>query len=353
MKSSVMNGALLLLLIMGVSAQAELLGEYGYISALGPQPEDKIRTIVATMARDYGVREFMFYDWFADYSTPVRGTEWKDPFFRRRPISRATIVAAIDEIHRHHGRAWAYVQAVGAEEDNLESASTDIWKLRGKNGEWYWHPPGEQPRFPTYFPNSAWARFMVDRWAPAVKELGFDGIHWDTLGPIAGDRGAEIQGLHAFVETASMALRRQRLRQTMNYVELNGWDRELVRKYCEFPYAEVWSDDKKRQYYAQMDMPDMRRVRGVMAMYPSTQKPQGWQETDIIIARHNEARKHRLVYVILGDGERRMKNEYWPETVPLTDAERMFLRQHGKNVVTDAKGTRKQGKSKMSAVRDE
>lgn len=314
-----------------VTAQQGLTGEYGFISsaALGPQAEADIRARVITMARDYGIREFMLYDWFADYSTPVRGTEWNDAFFRRQPISLATIRISVDEIHKQGGRAWAYVQSVAAEEDNLESPTNGIRKLLTERGTRYWHPPGDHPRFPAYLPNAAWARFMVERWAPVVKELGFDGIHWDTLGHIAGDGAAETRGIHDFVETACPLLERRGLRQTVNFVDMNGWDRDLVRRCCEFPYVEIWSTQAEKWYYGEMDSAELRGVRGVLAMYPTMLKPADRSETDVIAGRHDEVRKHNLVYLIVGDGERRMRTEYWPQTVPLNDAERALLRQPG------------------------
>ena len=304
-----------------------LRGEYGFLSssALG-RPEGDLRGRVRVMAQEYGIREFMVYDWFADYSTPVRGKAWKDAFFHSHDIRLDTLRAAIDEVHRQGGRAWAYVQAVAAEEDNLDTPGSDIWKLRDSRNEAYRHPPGDRARFPTYFPNAAWAVFMVDRWAPDIKALGFDGIHWDTLGPIAGDRGAEVAGWQAFLTTAHERLKPYGLLQTMNFVELHGWDRALVTAYCEFPYAEVWFNETERRYYNEMDHTDMAGLRGVLAMYPSVQKPAGWSEADVIIARREEARRHRLVYVVVGDGERRMRHEYWPDTVPLSEKERDALR---------------------------
>ncbi|HBA84521.1 MAG TPA: hypothetical protein DCZ95_10545 [Verrucomicrobia bacterium] len=303
-----------------------LAGEYGFVSCavLGPESEETVRGRIATMARDYGIREFMFYDWFADYSTPVRGEDWTEAFFRRMPIRRAALQAAIEEVHAQGGRAWAYVQAVAAEEENLESPAADRWKLRNGGGTWYWHPPGHA-RFPTYFANAAWARFMVERWAGPVKELGFDGIHWDTLGRVAGDYGAETKGLHAFIQAAYELLQRHGLRQTMNMVDLAWWDREIVKKYLEFPYVEAWSTDAEHRYYAEMDQPDMAGIHGVLAMYPSVAVPAGGSAADVIRARHNEAHQHRLVYLLVGDGARRMKNEYWPETVPLTEEENAIL----------------------------
>ena len=306
-----------------------LAGEYGFLSSavLGLQTEAAVRARIVTMARDYGIREFQFYDWFADYSTPVAGDHWTDPYFRQSAISRRTIEISINEAHRQGARVWAYVQAVGAEEQQLENPKKDIWKLRDGKGEWHWHPPGvDKPRFPTYFANAAWAAHMVDRWAGAIKDLGFDGIHWDTLGRIAGDYGKETAGIHAFIQTTHGLLQNQGLLQTLNFVNLAWWDRAVVRKYLEFPYAETWSPEIANRYYAEMDKRDMAGIRGVFAMYPSVSVPTGWTETDVIRARRSEGRKHHLVYLVIGDGARRMKGQYWPETVPLTEAEIAFLR---------------------------
>jgi hypothetical protein len=175
-------------------------------------------------------------------------------------------------------------------------------------------------------PNARLARLQVARWARGVKALGFDGIHWDTLGRIAGNAAREQAGIHAFLETAHGLLARQGLRQTMNFVDLAWWDRRVVRRYCEFPYAEVWSPQSERRYYAEMAHPDMAGVRGVMAMYASVAVPDGWTAAEVVCARHREARRHGLFYIAVGDGARRMHNEYWPHTVPLTPAEAACLR---------------------------
>lgn len=306
-----------------------LIGEYGFLTSavLGPRFQEEVRGRVATMARDYGVREFQFYDWFADYSTPVRGARWTDPYFRQTEISRRAIESSIDEVHRQGGRAWAYVQSVGAEEQNLEGLARGIKKLLDGNGKWHWHPPGsDNPRFPTYFPNAAWAEHMVERWAPAIKALGFDGIHWDTLGRIAGNYRQETKGIRAFIQTARKRLEALGLRQTLNMVDLAWWDRTVVRDYLEFPYVETWSPESAARYYAEMDKVDMAGHGGVFAMYPSVCVPPAWTETDVIRARRNEGRKHRLAYLVVGDGARRMKGQYWPETIALTEADNAILR---------------------------
>jgi hypothetical protein len=126
---------------------------------------------VATLAQTFGIKEFQFYDWFATYSKPTNGSSWPDPFMGERRIYLKTILTYIDEIHRQGGRAWAYVQAVGAEEENLADRSAGIYELIDSHGKRYKHPPeAPRPKFWTYFLNTAWADRMTRIWGPTVKK---------------------------------------------------------------------------------------------------------------------------------------------------------------------------------------
>ena len=133
--------------------------------------------------------------------------------------------------------------------------------------------------------------------------------------------------MHAFIRTAQDLLRTDGLRQTLNMVDLCWWDRQLVREHLEFPYVETWSGGTANRYYAEMDQPDMAGIHGVFAMYPSVKVPRGWTQTEVIRARRAEGRRHRLVYLVVGDGARRMTHQYWPETIPLTAAESAILKE--------------------------
>jgi hypothetical protein len=312
-------GFLVLFLSQSAGA-AGLLGEYGYLTAFHCQGEAGARARVRTMVREFGIREFQLYDWFADYSTPTRGTRWTDPFFRRREICRATLTTYIDEIHRQGGRAWAYVQAVGAEETSWANPARQIFPLM-HNGQWHWHAG----RFPCYFLNGAWARHMVAAWAPAVRQLGFDGIHWDTLGALAPEYAAETGGVHAFLHTALSEMRRYGLKQTMNFVDMAWWDTSVVLATVEFPYVEVWSQAKEQAYYQAMFHPLLLKRRGAIAFYPTVAQPAGWTASQTMIARHREAARHGLAYIAVADGDRRVVNEYWPNTEPLSAEERREL----------------------------
>jgi len=309
------------------SPRWKLLGNYGFLTKWECQSEGEARRRIVEMSELLGVREFQFYDWFADYSTPVRGMEWSDPYFNQRQVCRSTIEVYIDEIHRRGGRAWAYVQSVGAEETDLENPSRGIYKLTDHLGQWHWHPSRDDPHaFPTYFANAEWAELMVARWAPAIKELGFDGIHWDTLGSIAGDKSAETGGFHAFLRRAKELLATYGLKQTLNFVDLAWWDSQVVADCVEFPYAETWDASSAYRYYDAMKATALSVHWGVFAMYPSTDVPTGWTESQVLLVRWKEAALHRLAYLVVGDGLRRMKGQYWPETIEFTNNELTVLR---------------------------
>lgn len=312
-------GLLMIFYFPAAGAQG-LTGEYGYLTAFHCQSDSEARNRIRAMARDFGVREFQFYDWFADYSTPTQGARWTDPFFRKREICKATLAAYIDEIHRQHGRAWAYVQAVGAEETLWANPARHIYPLI-HNGVWHRHAG----RFPCYFLNGAWARHQVAVWAPTIRQMGFDGVHWDTLGALAPDYPAETGGVRDFLVTALEELKRYKLKQTLNFVDMAWWDTSLVLATVEFPYVEVWSEAKEQEYFKAMFHPLLLRRGGVIGFYPSTAPPPGQTPSQILIARHRAAAGHGIAYIAVADGERRVVNEYWPNTERINAEERREL----------------------------
>jgi len=82
----------------------------------------------------------------------------------------------------------------------------------------------------------------------------------------------------------------------------------------EFPYAEVWSDASKESYYTAMDNPALAGTWGVMAFYST--------DFEVMLGRWAEAPKHRLMYLILGDNEKRLIREYFPGAIPLNPSEK-------------------------------
>lgn len=304
-----------LVLASNVSGQ-EMVGRYGFVTSrtFDCQEASAARERIRVMVEDYGIREFQFHDWFFDYSTPIRTARWTDPFFRKAPICLSTLEAYIDEIHAHGARAWAYVQAVGAEETSWANPGAGIFPMLDKHGQWHWHVG----RFPCYFLNGFWAKHMVSAWAPVIRAMRFDGIHWDALGPFAAVYEAEKAGVKEFIQVAYGLLEPYGLKQTFNFVDLFWWDDETVANSLEFPYAEVWSRKQADTYFSFMAHSIFKDRTGAIAYYPTVDKPSGVTEEEVLIARHQESLSHRLFYIAIGDGERRLINEYWPNTRPLT-----------------------------------
>ena len=145
---------------------------YGFLTDFSKRSTAEVKARIASMLR-LNVKEFQFYDWFTDYSTPYpeSALNWKDPYFHTKPIWKKIIKEYIDEIHRNGGRAWAYVLAVGSQSRDLHRHN-GIYRLLDASGNWLWH----EQKIPLYFANEELAEKQVSVWAEAVKALGFDGI---------------------------------------------------------------------------------------------------------------------------------------------------------------------------------
>jgi len=309
---------------VSVTKVTPLVGNYGFLTDYGPMSEEEARARIDTMVAEFHVTDVQFYDWFASYEMPTAGAVWKDPYLHQRDISEQTIRWYIDQLHRNGARAWAYVQSIAAENDSLANDKTGIFKLIDGAGNWFrfGFPPDSHP---TYFANAAWADHQVATWAPAIAGLGFDGVHWDSLGRIAGNYPSETAGFHAFLRRAAPQLAKHRLMQTMNFVDLNWWDESLL-DVVAFLYAEVWSGGSQQGLHAAMGSAAIQARGGVMAFYPLVDD--AGQRTNSLalqqaamIARWNDAPDHHLRYLVVGDGARRLVSEYFPDAVPLTPDE--------------------------------
>ena len=89
-----------------------------------------------------------------------------------------------------------------------------------------------------------------------------------------------------------------------------------------FPYAEVSSRTYQEKYYAVMNHPALAGIWGVMAFYPTVDKPEGWTDSEVMLARWAEAPKHRLMYLVLGDDEKCLVSPYFPDAKPLSPSEK-------------------------------
>ncbi len=315
-----------------------LRGGYGFLTDFGEMDLPTARDRIDRMFNLYRIREFHFYDWFASYSSAtLPGGLWQNAWSHQYNIYEYTIKAYIDEIHRLGGRAWAYVQSVGAEEYDLANESSGIFKLLDSQGRWI-KQTMDAPRFPCYFRNAALADHQCEVWLPSLKQLGFDGVHWDTLGADAGDYEAEVAGTHEFLRQAKKHLSGFGLDQILNFSGPNPtstgvawWDPALVADgTIAFPYFEVYSMADEQRVYDAMSAPSLVTanpfpVWAAMAFYPRYNIPDGFTESDTFLARWAYAPKNRVEYVGVGDGECRLHDQYMPINYPLTSYEKEVL----------------------------
>src|SRR5262249_49802335 len=108
---------------------------YGFLTDFRPMSSAAARDRVRILMHEYGIREFQFYDWFKSYSVPTDGDLWLDPWLHIRETSADTIRHYIDEIHYQGGRAWAYVQAIAADEADLAD-NVKIFPLIVDHRDW-------------------------------------------------------------------------------------------------------------------------------------------------------------------------------------------------------------------------
>lgn len=289
-------------------ATVEKIHAYGFLSTYSEMPEEDAREKIRVMVEDFGIHEFQFYDWFADYSTPTSGEQWKDPFFKRRSIFKKTIQIYIDEIHKSGGKAWAYVQAAGSENPKLDSNNNLIKPVKNKKGERYRHAD----KIPVYYLNAALAQVQVDVWADAVKNLGFDGIHWDTLGSFSNDKSGEAEGVLHFLEISKKELGRRRLLQTLNFIDMHWLDQNSV-KLVEFPYCEAWSV-KPDGFLKKMSA---MGSKGVFVKYASYLPGDRQTQLEGIVSLCKLMTSRGSTVLIVGDGHYRLRTEYFPARIKM------------------------------------
>jgi hypothetical protein len=225
-----------------------------------------------------------------------------------------------------------------AEEDDLDLIP-GIYKLFDANGIWV-----HQGEFPCYFRNAALADHQCGVWADTIHNLGFSGIHWDTLGTNAGNYDDEASGTYAYLNRALQNLAPLGLPQILNFSGTNPsetapawWDPTLVTNgVIAFPFFEVYTMAHEQLCYQAMTDPRLVNaspfpIWGVLAFYPYYNHPSGdlngepWSDSDVFLARWYYAPQNRLVYEGIGDGEQRLEREYLPDNVPLSTYERDVL----------------------------
>ena len=290
---------------------------YGFLTQFGGMDKTEAQKHVRDMDEIFGIKDFQFYDAFKSYSRPSEGTVWKckaaemitganEPTDEIHMDILKTMVA---EIKERGGRSWLYVQCLGADEGDLPK------KMYQKLDDA--HLINNEVLLYCYLPDEKWAKRQCDIWVPFAKEVGFYGIHWDTLGK---RKGLPEESYLTFLKACHPIVKENGLEQTMNFVDGFGWSPEAM-KYSMFPYWEVWSTEKEDLFFDEMSKLDKQNKKlAVFACYPKYNH-KGFDMTPDVL-RRERLRKcidKGVRYLLVGDGTRFVQSEYFPNTVAMTD----------------------------------
>lgn len=304
-----------------------LRGQYGFLTQFDSMSAEQTRNRVIQMVEYFNIMEFQFYDAFGSYSGPPRTEQeaWVGPLFGRF-VRRSVVWTMTDEVRRSGGRSWLYVQAVGADPGDaaLELGHTVVGQ----------HIVNDVPLMDIVVPTAAWANAIAPRWAAFAAELGFSGIHWDTLGNV-NKAMREQADFPAFLRAALPALRAQGLDMTANFVDGAFWDPLLLAGgTIAFPYWEVWTVPAVQERFFSQVAP---QGGGVFVCYPGrsadhtgerqNSEAVGMAPFDLLLERWQLAQAAGNAYLAVGDGTRYLQYEYFPDTASLTDEELAKLRQ--------------------------
>lgn len=283
----------------------------------------------------FHIREFQFYDAFQGYSNPPAQDleEWTCQAFGRH-TKRRILRAYIEEISRSGGRSWLYLQAAAT--DPGDTQLQQGFQLTGQ------HVVDGRPLLDAVAPNIEWAEKIAPRWADWAAEMGFSGIHWDTLGKFSPTM-AQYTDLPGFLRAAKPIVMSRGLEQTANFVDGFGWDPALIDpkampdgRTISFPYWETWSlPDQEDFFFIEVAPPP--QGGGVFVCYPgkSPSHEGEFQNTafagiwplDLMISRWIKARRSGNAYLAVGDGIHHLETQYFPANAPIDDTDVAKIRR--------------------------
>jgi len=303
---------------------APLRGEYGFLTVYDGITEQEARTRIQQMVKLFNVKEFQFYDAFRGYSNPPDAGDdfWHNKAFGR-PVRSSILRAYVDEIRAQGGRSWLYVQAAATTPG--DTYLQQGFALAGQ------HVVDNRPLLDAVAPNGPWAEKIAPRWGDFAVELGFSGIHWDTLGKFSAVMETQTD-LPGFLRAAKGIVASRGLEQSANFVDGFGWDPSLVDdnypggRVILFPYWETWTMPVQEDFFFNQVAPN---GGGVFVCYPgkSVDHTGEWQNQgsvgiwpfDLLIMRWNQARSTGNAYLAIGDGIRHIDTQYFPANSPMSD----------------------------------
>lgn len=300
----------------------------GFLSEFG---EDDARPERIERMAAFHLTVVQFYDWmYRHYRFLPPGDVYEDGM--GRTLSLDTIRTRLSTVQRHGMAGLAYGAVYGAEEAYAQDHPDEL--LRDANGQ----PHALIERFFITDPRPGpWRERLLDEYAQAVRDLGFDAVHMDQYGApkhaFAHD-GTRVDLAAAFpdlVDAAAARVRAVRPDASVTFNAVNDWPSEAIattdQAIC---YVEVWPPHDRYRHL--VDIVERARAASdgkqvVLAAYLEPFREGGpraeaaaFLATAVIAA----AGGHHL---LLGEGDGVLRDPYYPNHGRLSEAGRARMRR--------------------------
>eukprot|EP00040_Diaphanoeca_grandis_P025527 m.141547 g.141547 ORF g.141547 m.141547 type:complete len:407 (+) comp30192_c0_seq15:554-1774(+) len=323
-------------------SDGKVLGNYGAFSDFDFEgcSADEAANRVREMS-ELGIREFQFYDVIPSYTPQNSAThpqwqilfgnndsacwtaeKWLPSYTRSRSICRPCVANLIQAIHNTNGRAWLYAQSVAADAASVNYSSV-VPSCSGEKclANWVHTSTGAHACIPSrmdgdrlfycYQPTGEWGTWQASQYVNVATLMGFDGIHWDSLGttPCGGvDTASYIleNGYKDFLSNTSAVLTKYGLKQTLNFVNNLGYDKTKVETLLEFNYVECWGQGCIEEFGSNNGAGE--HGGAVIAYYPC-------KNDTFFLDMFGWAAKYGNSYLVVADGLHYLANEYFPNAI--------------------------------------
>lgn len=313
------------------------LNDYGFVSQFSIDAE-KAKDRIKFLYYDSGIQDFQFYDCMERYESPIdpNKSEWKDPLGRR--IFRETIQAYLDQIMKLEAKSWFYIPiyslSPNSEKYGDDQLFTKIEKTSGEKifvAEWLFGG-----LLSLIDPGSLRWKFHFTDALKEVLKMGFYGIHFDQYGSFEREPNRNLdeaavtpyayrynyrcepytdpENFKYIHKPSSIAdflsyFRQECPQAGITFNAVDGYGLGETRKYCDFPYLEVWSEENLQEYSQYLQNSE----KFVITMYT------GLRNDSFDWERFHQRRKivnaHGGSFLYKGDSNAYLINGYFPDAI--------------------------------------
>jgi dextranase len=299
---------------------------YGFLTDFTPERTDFEGTMAWLTL--YHINGLQFYDWMYRHEDLLAPQDpYRDPLGRL--LSRHTVDALIDAVHRLNIAAMPYTAIYGASVSFYKEHPD--WALRKANGDPF--PFGDDFLYimdPS--PGSPWTRHLISEFARVMRETKFDGIHLDQYGdPKSGfdTQGNPIDLAHVipdFIDLTKATVIGIRPDAAVVFNAVNNWPIETVAAAAQdFVYIEVWPPNTLYRDLWELIVNAQKLGKGkpvVLAAYIDPVRARNARLADAVIFASGG------YHIELGEPDGMLADAYFPRYKPMGDELAAVIRRY-------------------------